>query len=77
MRPSRLRLAVVTWLSIYPLITALLWALGPWLADLPVPVTTLVLSVTLVAVQTYVAMPVMLRVFRRWLSGATVAPPAP
>lgn len=76
MRPSRHKLAVVTWIAIYPLITLLLWALGPWIADLPVPIETLILSVTLVTLQTYVVMPRMLRVFRPWLTtGQPIAAP--
>ena len=69
MRPPRYKLAVVSWLAIYPLITLLLWALTPWIKGAPVPVVTLILSATLVTAQTYVVMPVMLRIFGGWLRG--------
>lgn len=76
MRPPRYKLAIVTWLAIYPLITLLLWALTPWVADLPVPVVTLILSLILVTLQTYVVMPRMMRVFGPWLmSNRPIATP--
>lgn len=68
MTPPRYKLAIISWLAVYPLITVLLWVLTPWITGLPVPVVTLILSVTLVTLQTYVVMPAMLRVFRGWLS---------
>jgi len=43
--PPRWKMAVVTWLGVYPLITLLLLALGPLILGLPIPVVTLILSV--------------------------------
>jgi antibiotic biosynthesis monooxygenase (ABM) superfamily enzyme len=66
-RPPRYKMAVVTWIAIYPLITLLLWAFSPFIVGVPVPLVTLALSAALVTLQTYVVMPLMMRVFRRWL----------
>jgi hypothetical protein len=64
---ARFKLAVVTWLAVYPLVTLLLWALGPFVQNLPLPVVTLILSLVLVSLLTGVVMPAMLRLFRPWL----------
>jgi len=65
--PPRYKLAIVTWLAIYPLITGLLWVLQPVVSQLPLPLVTLLLTVILVSVQTFIVMPLMLRLFRPWL----------
>ncbi|WP_304454675.1 hypothetical protein [Nocardiopsis sp. YSL2] len=73
--PPRYKTALVSWLSVYPIITLLLWLLGPVVSALPVPVVTLVLTVVLVTLQTYVVMPFMTRLFQPWLrSGTSRAP---
>lgn len=66
-RPARYRQAVVTWLAIYPLITVILLLVGPALAELSIYLRTLVVSVTLVVLMTYVVMPYMTRWFAGWL----------
>jgi len=74
--PPRWKMAVVTWLGVYPLITVLLVALGPLILGLPIPVVTLILSVTLVSLLTFVVMPLLVRAFGPWLrtgaAGSTV-----
>ncbi|MFE3456601.1 hypothetical protein ACFXKD_03580 [Nocardiopsis aegyptia] len=76
MRPPRYKTAVVSWLAVYPIITLLLWLLGPVVSELPVPVVTLILTVVLVILQTYVVMPFMTRLFRPWLmAGQSQAEP--
>ncbi|MDH6182281.1 antibiotic biosynthesis monooxygenase (ABM) superfamily enzyme [Microbacteriaceae bacterium SG_E_30_P1] len=66
--PPRWKLAILTWIGVYPSITVLLVVLGPFLFELPIPVVTLVLSVTLVALLSFVIMPLLTRVFRPWLT---------
>jgi antibiotic biosynthesis monooxygenase (ABM) superfamily enzyme len=66
-RPPRYKMAIINWISIYPLITFLLWAGRPLIQRLPVAVTTLVLSMTLVSLMTFVVMPLMTRLFSGWL----------
>ena len=72
--PPRWKMAVVTWLGVYPLITLLLLALGPLILGLPIPVVTLILSVMLVSLLTFVVMPLLMRAFGPWLrAGGTGA----
>jgi antibiotic biosynthesis monooxygenase (ABM) superfamily enzyme len=67
---------VVGWLSVYPIITLLLWLLGPMVSELPVPVVTLILTLVLVTLQTYVVMPFMTRLFEPWLMSGKRSEPA-
>jgi len=66
-QPIRWKLALLTWVGIYPLITLLLWILGPLLGGLPLPLVTLMLTVALVATMTFVVMPFLTRTFGTWL----------
>jgi hypothetical protein len=70
-RPSRYKLALLTWAGAYALITAILATLGPTVADLPLILRTLILSVLMVVALTWLVMPALTRLFRAWL-----APPA-
>lgn len=66
---SRYKLALLTWVAAYALITTFLALLGPTLAGWPLALRTLVLSVTMVAALTWVIMPRLTRLFRPWLAG--------
>ena len=55
-------------MGIYPVVTALLWLPGPLLDGLPLPVVTLVLTLVLVSLMSYVVMPRLTRAFGGWLS---------
>ena len=65
----RYKLALLTWVAAYTLITTFLALLGPTIAGWPLAVRTLVLSVTMVAALTLVIMPRLTRLFRPWLAG--------
>ena len=65
--PPRHKMALVTWLAVYPLITAIFLFGGPLLLQLPLPLRTLLMTVVMVPVMTYLIMPGMARLFRRWL----------
>lgn len=67
MLPQRYKVALLNWVSVYPLITLLLWAGEPITRRVPVYVTTLVLSLTLVCLLTFVVSPIMMRLFANWL----------
>jgi uncharacterized protein len=71
-QPPRYKMFVVTLLAIYPLITLVQLTLAPLLADWPLAVRTLVSAGLLVSVMTYVAMPLMTRLFSKWLYGQVV-----
>ena len=55
--PSRHRMAFVTWLGIWPLVSLVLWLLAPYLVALPFLLRTGILSALLVSAMTYVVMP--------------------
>ena len=56
-----LRRALLTWIAIWPLITALLLLGEPYLAGLPLPLRTLVLTAILVPLMSFVVMPRLTR----------------
>ena len=60
-------MVLVTWLAVFPLITAILLLFGPLLGLLPMLVRTLVLSGVMVTLMTYVIMPRITRLFSFWL----------
>lgn len=67
-------MAIITWIAIYPVITILLLVLGPIiLGHLPIPVVTLMLSVALVLLMTFIVMPLLTRAFRPWLQSRPVS----
>jgi antibiotic biosynthesis monooxygenase (ABM) superfamily enzyme len=68
--PRRYRLAVLTWGAAYAVITLILELLGPTMASWPLEVRTLVLSALMVAALTWLVMPAVTRLFRRWLNPA-------
>ena len=65
--PPRWKTAVVVWLAIYPSITLILWLLGPTIQSLPLAVRTLVITVPLVPLMTFVVIPVVQRLLAPWL----------
>lgn len=65
--PPRYKIAILNWISAYPLITLLLWAGEPLIQLVPVYITTLVLSLVLVFLLTFIVTPLMMRMFSRWL----------
>ncbi len=65
--PPRAKMAFVTLLAIYPLSLALPALLAPALTPVPALLRSLVVSVLLILLMTYVVMPRMTRLFARWL----------
>ena len=65
----RYKLALLTWVAAYALITTFLSLLGPTIAGWPLALRTLVLSVTMVAALTWVIMPRLTKLCRPWLAG--------
>lgn len=66
--PPRHKMALLTWLVIFPLVAVLSRLLLPLLTALPWPLPVAVLSAVLVILMTYVIMPRVTRLFRAWLS---------
>lgn len=65
--PPRYKMAIVTALAIFPLITLLSYAMAPVWGTLPIIVHTLISTAVLVPLMTYVVMPRLTRLFQRWL----------
>ena len=76
MPPPRYKMVAVTMLGLYPLVMLVQLTLGPQLASWPLPLRTLVSAVLLVVLMTYLAMPLLTRLFARWLYGAPPHEPA-
>ena len=69
--PPRHKMALLTWAGAWTMITLILWALGPAMAPLPLPLRTLAISVLMVLALTWVVIPNLTRLFAGWLN----APP--
>ena len=65
--PPRYKMAVVTWLAIFVLIVIINLLFGGFLASLPMLLRSLVLTIGLVSLMTYIVMPQMTRWFSWWL----------
>ena len=65
--PPPYKMALLTWITIFPLITGVIVALGPLIKDLPlVPRLGITTAIT-VPLMTWVVMPRVTRFLRRWL----------
>jgi uncharacterized protein len=71
--PSRHRMAVLTWIGIWPLVSLTLWLIAPLYADLPFLLRTALTSTLLVGAMTYLVMPFLARKAERWLYGDDAA----
>jgi antibiotic biosynthesis monooxygenase (ABM) superfamily enzyme len=60
-------MALLTWIAIFPLITALVVALGPLLEGLPLVARLGITTAIAVPLMTWVVMPRVTRLLRRWL----------
>lgn len=66
-RPPRYKEAVITWLGVYPTLTVTLALLRPMMATWPLPFQTLLVTLVLVPLLTFVIFPFLNRAFRAWL----------
>jgi antibiotic biosynthesis monooxygenase (ABM) superfamily enzyme len=65
--PPRYKMMVISGIAIYGLINLMTVLVVPWIAFLPAPLRTLVVTVLMVALMTYVVMPSMTKLFAGWL----------
>jgi hypothetical protein len=71
MHPPRARMAVVTWLGIFPTVSLFLWLVAPLLAPLPFLLRTAVLTALIVVTMTWLVMPRLSKLLRGWLNAKT------
>jgi uncharacterized protein len=65
--PPAYKMALLTWITIFPLITAIVAITGPLLKDLPLAVRLGITSAPAVPLMTWVVMPRVTRLLHRWL----------
>jgi antibiotic biosynthesis monooxygenase (ABM) superfamily enzyme len=65
--PPPYKMALVTWILIFPLITAIAYFLGPTLARIPLVPRLAITTGMAVPVMTWILMPRVTRLLRRWL----------
>ena len=65
--PPRYKMAVVTWLAVFPVVMVIFSLFGQWLNLLPTVLRTLLFTLVMVTLMTYVIMPRMSRLFSFWL----------
>lgn len=65
---SQHKRAFLTWLAIYPVITLLFILFGNQLIKLPLALRTLILTLILVPLLSYVLLPLLFRIFAKWLN---------
>ncbi len=65
--PPRYKMATVTWLAVFPTVLIIFTLFGPLLNLLPMVLRTVVFTLTMVTLMTYVIMPRMTRLFSFWL----------
>lgn len=66
--PPRHRMALLVWLAIYPTITLLLALGGGLIADWPLPLRTLALTVVAVPLMVFVLLPRLQQALSPWLA---------
>jgi antibiotic biosynthesis monooxygenase (ABM) superfamily enzyme len=77
MTAPRYKLALLTWVGAYAVITLILAVLGPSTAAWPLPLRTLLLSALMAPAMTWLVIPFLTRLFRSWLASASPAPARP
>lgn len=65
--PKKWIMALLVWMVIYPAISILSIVLGDWLFQLHVLIRTLAMSVILVPFMIFIAMPLIVKLFKNWL----------
>jgi uncharacterized protein len=65
--PPRIRMALLTWLGIWPSASLALWYLAPHLLRFPFLVRTAAITLLLVTALTFLVMPVLVRMAGSWL----------
>jgi antibiotic biosynthesis monooxygenase (ABM) superfamily enzyme len=65
--PPKYKMVVIVWISIFPLSLLLHYCLMPFITELHVISQIAIISLILVALMTFIVMPLMSKLFHRWL----------
>jgi uncharacterized protein len=65
--PPRYKMAILSWVAVYALLSLLGFSFAPLLAALPAFIRTFIISVIMVLLMTYFVMPWMTRLTKTWL----------
>jgi uncharacterized protein len=65
--PPPYKMALITWITIFPLITGIVVVAGPLIDGLPLALRLGITTAVAVPVMTWVVMPRVTRLLRRWL----------
>jgi uncharacterized protein len=66
--PPRWKMALLTLCGVFPTSLALSLSVGPVIKDLPLAFRSLVISTLMVGLLTWVVMPLIIKVFKKWLN---------
>ena len=67
--PPRWKMAIVTVLGVWPVSMLVPWLLNPLIGNLSLTLQALIIAVGIVIVLTWVVMPLLVKILRRWLDG--------
>ncbi len=65
--PRRWKMVVATWIGVFPLLTLLQWLVAPHMVALPLVVRVMLFALVAVSLMTYVVMPRLTALLKRWL----------
>ncbi|MFY9615606.1 MAG: antibiotic biosynthesis monooxygenase [Candidatus Dormiibacterota bacterium] len=65
--PPKWKMVVATWFGVFPLLALLQWLVAPRLVDVPLVLRVMLFAFIAVVLMTYLVMPQMTRLLRRWL----------
>jgi antibiotic biosynthesis monooxygenase (ABM) superfamily enzyme len=65
--PPRYKMAMITWLAVFPVVAVIFTLFSHWLNLLPTLLRALVFTAVMITLMTYVVMPRMTRLFAFWL----------
>ncbi len=65
--PAKYKMVVVIWLCLFPLVSLFNWLLSPHIYNWPQISKTFIMTLIIVPIMTYIAMPIMRKIFSKWL----------
>ena len=72
--PPKWKMAIITWLAIFPTLTIFLWVTRPLFGPMPLVVRIFFNTIMIAPLMTWVIMPQMTRLFRAWLFATSRGP---